>query len=83
LASTWSWASVEVGVDILPDYTSTKRLVEIFDFHVESRSSSPYGPVVYGWINLQAPTLPVQLTKDKRNDYRAFFKLGDSDLSAI
>jgi len=57
-----------------------KTLVKMLGAHVEVTSSgNPYGQVRGGWVELEAPVLPIRVVKDNRKGYRAFFNIGDSE----
>jgi hypothetical protein len=80
---SWSWASVKGGVrffhEEIPRF-NCQRLVKMLDARVEVSSSvNPYGHVNYGWIDLEAPVLPVRVEKDHRKGHKALFKIGESE----
>ncbi|CZR64062.1 uncharacterized protein PAC_13959 [Phialocephala subalpina] len=79
-APSWSWASVDAGVQILYRSFWDDIHVKLVDLHLSpSSSANPYGQVTDGWIELEAPVLPIRVERKFLKGYLALFKINESE----
>ena len=65
-----SWASYD-GVVASGSKPGWRGVAIVIDYHVELKTSNPYGEVIDGWIKLRTPLIPVSLSEMPENDENA------------
>jgi hypothetical protein len=81
-APSWSWASV----DGVPATMHQKRIewdpvAVVLDCHVEIDGDNPFGRVKSGWIEIEAPLVPLILSRKKEQTKQIFLKTERGDES--
>lgn len=79
-APSWSWASVHAGVQLLYRSSQDEVLCKVLDLQISTTSKdNPWGQVIDGWIELEAPVVPVRIQRDSRKGYLALLKMKEAE----
>ncbi len=67
IAPSWSWASFD-GIAAAGTGKDWSDIATVLDYHVELKTSNPYGELKGGWIRIRAPLVPVSLSDEPEED---------------